>query len=141
MQLLNDAVYTQLLLAMLVGNIISTAFVYFTYRSHLRLGPSPEVPRIRNIRSVQPNSPFNILCCVHNDESIRNLTSLLEASNPTEASPICAYIVQAVELLGRTIPVLVPYKKKEGNRFSRINSLAHHMMQAFSNYSEKVDLS
>lgn len=136
-QFLNDAVHTQLLLSMLIGNIISTAFVYFTYRSRLRIGASPEVPRIRNIQSVQTNSPFNILCCVHNDESIRNLTSLLEASNPTEASPICAYIVQAVEHVGRTIPVLVPYKKKEeGNRFSPINSLAHHMMQAFFNYSE-----
>ncbi|XP_061995559.1 cation/H(+) antiporter 15-like [Rosa rugosa] len=136
-QLLNEHVYTQLVLSVLIGNMIATSLVHFTYRPHLRLGPSPKGPRIRNIQSVQSNSPFDILCCIHNEESIRNLTSLLEASNPTEASPICAYIIQAVELVGRAVPVLVPYKKKkEGNKFYRINSLTHHMMQAFLNYSE-----
>ncbi|KAM5556768.1 cation/H(+) antiporter 15-like [Rosa sericea] len=136
-QVLDERVYTQLVLSVLIGNMIATSLVHFTYRPHLRLGPSPKGPRIRNIQSVQSNSPFDILCCIHNEESIRNLTSLLEASNPTEASPICAYIIHAVELVGRAAPVLVPYKKKkEGNKLSRISSLTHHMMQAFLNYSE-----
>ncbi|XP_004308960.1 PREDICTED: cation/H(+) antiporter 15-like [Fragaria vesca subsp. vesca] len=136
-KLLDDQGYTNLVLSVLLGNMISTSLLHFTYRAHLRLGPSPKGPRIRNIQSVQRNYPFDILCCIHTEQTIRNLTSILEASNPTEESPICAYIIQAVELVGRAIPVLVPYKKKkEGKKCSRLNSLTHQLMQAFKNYSE-----
>ncbi|XP_004308962.1 PREDICTED: cation/H(+) antiporter 15-like [Fragaria vesca subsp. vesca] len=136
-EVLDDQFYTQLLLSVLIMNMISTSLLHFTYRAHLRLGPSLKGPRIKNIQSVQRNYPFDILCCIHNEQTIRNLTSILEASNPTEESPICAYIIQAVELVGRAIPVLVPYKKKKkGKKCSRLNSLTHQLMQAFKNYSE-----
>lgn len=135
-ELLDEQVYTQLVLSVLTVTMIATSSVHFLYSPQQRLGTSTKGSHIRNIQSVQTNSPFCILCCVHNEESIRSITSLIEASNPTEANPIFAYIIQAVELVGRAAPLLVPYKKKEGKKFSRINTLTHQMMQAFLNYSE-----
>ncbi|XP_008234078.1 PREDICTED: cation/H(+) antiporter 15-like [Prunus mume] len=72
-------------------------------------------------------------------ESIHKLIYLLEASYPTQASPIITYMVHTVELMGRAAPLLIPYKRLEcRNASSSTNesSSIHQMMRAFENYSE-----
>ncbi|CAL9008274.1 unnamed protein product, partial [Prunus brigantina] len=65
---------------------------------------------------------------------IRNLITLLEASYPTQTSPICAYVVHAVELMGRAAPILLPH-----NKLKHTNTPTHQMIQAFENYSDNSE--
>ncbi|XP_008234073.1 PREDICTED: cation/H(+) antiporter 15-like [Prunus mume] len=140
-RMLDQQSYTQIVLSMLLVTLIETPVVRFLYQPQIRLEPSSKHSRTRNIQSPRYNSDFSILCCVHNEESVRNITSLLESSNPTEQSPILAYVVRAVELIGRAVPLLLPYKKKqqqEGGtkKLKRTNTPTHQLMQAFWNYSK-----
>ncbi|XP_021820160.1 cation/H(+) antiporter 15-like [Prunus avium] len=140
-KMLDQQSYTQIVLSMLLVTLIATPVVRFLYKPQIRLEPSSKHSRTRNIQSPRFNSDFSILCCVHNEESVRNITSLLESSNPTEQSPILAYVVRAVELIGRAAPLLLPYKKKqqqEGGtkKLKRTNTPTHQLMRAFWNYSK-----
>jgi hypothetical protein len=38
------------------------------------------------------------------------MLNLLEASYPTIQNPICVYLLQLVELVGRLVPVFIPHK-------------------------------
>ncbi|CAN6710012.1 unnamed protein product [Malus baccata var. baccata] len=137
--LLDEQSYTQITLSMLTVTLIATPVVRFLYQPQTRLGPSTKNLRIRNIQSARNYQEFSILCCVHNEESVCSITTLLESSNPTDVSPLITYVVRAVELIGRAAPLLVPYKKKyqeEANKkLKHSNSPTHQMMRAFWNYS------
>ncbi|CAB4301442.1 unnamed protein product [Prunus armeniaca] len=134
-KLIDEQAFTQIVLSMLGMTMIATPLLRFSYSPKIRLGASTKRPRFRSIQSMPSNfETFRILCCFHNQESIRNLITLLEASYPTQASPICAYVVHAVELMGRAAPLLVPH-----NKLKRTNTPTHQMIQAFENYSDNSE--
>ncbi|KAH0979400.1 hypothetical protein GBA52_006577 [Prunus armeniaca] len=134
-KLIDEQAFTQIVLSMLGMTMIATPLLRFSYSPKIRLGASTKRPRFRSIQSMPSNfETFRILCCFHNQESIRNLITLLEASYPTQASPICAYVVHAVELMGRVAPLLVPH-----NKLKRTNTPTHQMIQAFENYSDNSE--
>ena len=108
--------------------MIVTPIVHFSYTPQKQLQRSTRYSQARNIQSL-PNSAssgtFQILCCVHSEESARSIIPFLEASNPTNSSPICTYLVHLVDLVGSSAPQLTPYKKK---KFRRLDSPSHQMM-------------
>ncbi|KAF3452659.1 hypothetical protein FNV43_RR03092 [Rhamnella rubrinervis] len=61
----------------------------------------------RTINSLEEDSEFRILTCIHNPRNISSLVNLLEASNPTRQSPICAIVVHLVENKGRAAAMLI----------------------------------
>ncbi|KAF5453718.1 hypothetical protein F2P56_028601 [Juglans regia] len=95
---------------------------------------------IRAIQSTPRNSKFQIICCIHNEENVRSIITLLEASNPTEARPICVYVIQLMDILGRAVPLVIPYNKHNLRQFKWLLTSTSfsfdHIMQAFTNYSE-----
>lgn len=91
---------------------------------------------LRSLHSMPRNSELRILCCVHNEESVHSIITLLEASNPTESSSICAYIVQTSELIGLAAPLLVPYDKKRRKLKLTFSASTDHIIRAFENYSK-----
>ncbi|KAM1141631.1 hypothetical protein FF1_041507 [Malus domestica] len=128
---IDDQTFLQIVLSMLGITMVVTPLLRFSYNPQIRLGASTKSFRLRSIQSMPRNSgKFCVLCCFHNEESVRNLITLLEASNPTEASPICAYVIHTVELMGGAIPRLVPHKKLS------LKTPTHQMMRAFENYSQ-----
>ncbi|XP_020413034.1 cation/H(+) antiporter 15 [Prunus persica] len=134
-KLIDEQAFTQIVLSMLGMTMIATPLLRFSYNPKIRLGASTKRPRFRSIQSIPSNfETFRILCCFHNQESIRNLITLLEALYPTLASPICAYVVHAVELIGRAAPLLVPH-----NKLKHTNTPTHQMIQAFENYSDNSE--
>ncbi|KAJ0046400.1 hypothetical protein Pint_06591 [Pistacia integerrima] len=52
---------------------------------------------------------LRILFCINNEDNVNSLITMFKARNPTEISPICAYAVHLMELIGRAVPLLVPY--------------------------------
>ncbi|CAN6569027.1 unnamed protein product [Malus baccata var. baccata] len=131
--------YTQIILSSLGLTMAIAPFIRFSCIPHVHLRQSSSIHDcIRNIQSLLASNSetFQILCCVHNEESVRNMITLLEASNPTEASPICAYIFHAVELTGSAAPLLVPHTKQE-KKFTHTSVPTNvHIMRAFENYSK-----
>ncbi|CAN6710010.1 unnamed protein product [Malus baccata var. baccata] len=131
--------YTQIILSSLGLTMAIAPFIRFSCIPHVHLRQSSSIHDcIRNIQSLLASNSetFQILCCVHNEESVRNMITLLEASNPTEASPICAYIFHAVELTGSAAPLLVPHTKQK-KKFTHTSVPTNvHIMRAFENYSK-----
>ncbi|XP_042969218.1 cation/H(+) antiporter 15-like [Carya illinoinensis] len=68
--------------------------------------PSKNPQGLRPIQNTSRNSKFPIICCIHNEENVRSIITLLEASNPTEASPICVYVIHLMDILGRAVPLI-----------------------------------
>ncbi|XP_004296353.1 PREDICTED: cation/H(+) antiporter 15-like [Fragaria vesca subsp. vesca] len=135
-KMIDGQFFTQLILSALMITMIVTPIVHFSYTPQKQLQRSTRYSQARSIQSL-PNSAssgtFQILCCVHSEESARSIITFLEASNPTNSSPICTYLVHLVDLVGSSAPQLTPYKKK---KFRRLDSPSHQMMRAFENYSE-----
>ncbi|CAN6705310.1 unnamed protein product [Malus baccata var. baccata] len=136
MEMVDDQCFTQILLSFLVVTMILTPIVRFSYKPQIRSLTSTKLcSAVRNMQSMpKSNETFRILCCFHNQESVRTIITLLEASNPTDTSPICAYVVHAVEHIGPAGPMLIPYKKQR-KTFKRTDSPTRQMMRAFENYS------
>lgn len=65
--------------------------------------------RTRTLGTTSMDSELRILCGIHHEDSIHNIINLLKALNPTEMSPICAYVVHLVELVGRAESLSAPY--------------------------------
>ncbi|POO01265.1 hypothetical protein TorRG33x02_030190 [Trema orientale] len=81
-----------------VGPILS-----LTYKSRRRRGQY----KYRTIRSIEGNSEFRILACVHSTRNAGGLVNLLASSNPTKESPIYAFAVHLVELIGHASAMLI----------------------------------
>ncbi|XP_030518049.1 cation/H(+) antiporter 15-like [Rhodamnia argentea] len=123
--------FTMLILSDIALTAIVTPLIDCFYNPHTRL-----IASIRKWAMSTQTTPRNVemrvLCCVHNGDNVPGIISLIEASNPTAESPICAYVVHLNELVGRSMPIMVPYKKQMTRTQSRSSS--HHIMRAFENY-------
>ncbi|KAI3427835.1 Na_H_Exchanger domain-containing protein [Psidium guajava] len=123
--------YTMLILSDIALTAIVTPLIDRFYNPHTRLIASIG-KRAMSMQTTPRNVEMRVLCCVHNGDNVPGIISLLEAWNPIAESPICAYVVHLKELIGRTIPIMVPYKKQMTRTRSR--NASHHIMCAFENY-------
>lgn len=82
----------------IVGPILS-----LTYKSKRR----PGTYKYRTIRSIEGNSEFRILACVHSTRNAGGLVNLLASSNPSKESPIFTFGVHLVELVGHASAMLI----------------------------------
>lgn len=64
----------------------------------------------RTIMNSRLNSELRVLACVYHEDHVPTTISLLEAISPTIRSPISVYTVHLIELVGRTVPLLIPHK-------------------------------
>ncbi|KAF8036851.1 hypothetical protein BT93_C2542 [Corymbia citriodora subsp. variegata] len=124
--------FTMLVLSEVVIAAVVTPLIDIFYNPHSRLSASSR-KCARSIQKTLRNVEVRILCCIHNQEDVPGVISLLEASNPTIDCPIYAYVVHLKELIGRATPVIAPYNKRMKRTRSRES---YHIMRAFKNYSE-----
>ncbi|KAK1351557.1 Cation/H(+) antiporter like [Heracleum sosnowskyi] len=85
----------------------------------------------RGIHATKYNLEFKILACIHQEDTVPTLIDVLEASNPTRKSPIVAYVLDLVELVGQSIPLFISHKLKtspssRSNRTQRIITAFYH---------------
>ncbi|XP_050211966.1 cation/H(+) antiporter 15-like [Mercurialis annua] len=129
----DNGVYTALILSSLFKTIIYNIVLDIWYKPKERLlNLAPEAQRFRTLQLASHIKELRVLACVHSQDNVRGIITILEASNPSEASPIFAYVIHAIELVGRAAPLLAQYNKK----MQRIQSNStYHIMRAFVNYS------
>ncbi|PON83271.1 DNA-directed DNA polymerase [Trema orientale] len=132
---IDEQTYTQLVLSTLGVTMIVMPLISFLSTTQARFDLSCQHRGLRTLRSMVRNSEFRILCCIHNEESVHGIITLLEASNPSESSSICAYVVQTSELIGLAAPFLVPYDKKRRQLKLTFSASTDHIIHAFENYA------
>ncbi|KAL5568850.1 hypothetical protein UlMin_025425 [Ulmus minor] len=136
MQYIDDQAYCQLVLSTIGVTMMMTPLVHYLKKPLLEQKPSLKHQQgYRTIQSTPRNTEFRILSCIHNEESVNSIINLIEASNPKQSSPICAYIVQASNLLGLAAPILFPYDKRRRTQRLAFSPKTDRIIQAFENYS------
>lgn len=126
--------FTQLVLTYLVMTAILTPLISVFYKPRVTMQVTPSMEsRMRTLATTPLNTELRILCCIHFEENVHGIITLLKAFNPTEISPICSYVVNLVELVGRAAPLLIPYNVQK--RKIRVNS-TDRIMRAMSKFSK-----
>lgn len=104
-----------------------------------KIGTSDKHQNMRTIQTMPRVSEFRIISCVHSEENVPSMISLLEAFNPTEVTPICAYVIHLMELVGRAAPLLIHLNKRKRRSFMRFansyGSNPEHILCYFENYA------
>ncbi|KAL5568849.1 hypothetical protein UlMin_025424 [Ulmus minor] len=135
-QLITDQIYCQLVLSTVGMTMIMTPLVHYLKKPLLQLNLSlKHYQGHRTIQSTPSNSEFRILSCIHNEESVYSIINLIEASNPTQSSPICAYIVHASNLIGLAAPILVPYDNGRRTQRLAFSPNTDRIIRAFENFA------
>ncbi|XP_010520390.1 PREDICTED: cation/H(+) antiporter 4 isoform X2 [Tarenaya hassleriana] len=68
----------------------------------------------RNMLHLKPSSELKILTCIYRTDDIRPMINLLEASCPSRESPISAYALHLMELVGQANPVFISHQMQSG---------------------------
>ncbi|KAG8068341.1 hypothetical protein GUJ93_ZPchr0005g14292 [Zizania palustris] len=74
----------------------------------------------RTVQHLKADADLRILACIHDDSHVPGTLAVLEASNATSQTPVSIYLLQLVEIAGRSAPVFIPHKLRRDA--SRINA-------------------
>ncbi|XP_027337485.1 cation/H(+) antiporter 14-like [Abrus precatorius] len=102
----------------------ATLVVYYIYdpsrryRAYIR----------KSIRDSQQDLDLKILVCIHNEENVYPIINLLQASNPTEATPLSIFALHLMELSGRATSVLT--------KTENTNKSSQHIYNVFDQFEQ-----
>ncbi|KAK6234399.1 hypothetical protein QUC31_006805 [Theobroma cacao] len=134
-KLLDEQNFATFVLSIVILNGIITPIIEIFYKPEVKtFDPSSVKLHSRSLGMTSSVGELRIISCVEDEDNVPSFTSLLEALNPTEVNPICAYVIHLVPLSTQTVPLLVPYKSHK-RRFSTPNG-SDSIMRAFLNYSQ-----
>ncbi|CAL9105576.1 unnamed protein product [Musa acuminata var. zebrina] len=86
----------------------------------------------RTLEHAKPGDELRVLACIHLQDNVKPIISLLEAAGPSRDSPICAYLIHLIQLVGRTDTVLLPHKwQKNFSSSATALSETDHIVNAF----------
>lgn len=86
----------------------------------------------RTIVHCKPSAELRILACVHEQEGITSIISLLSASNRSRDNPICIFVLHLIELVGRATPVFISHDLQK--RTVSNQSYSENIIHALNRY-------
>ncbi|KAK7270909.1 hypothetical protein RJT34_26423 [Clitoria ternatea] len=92
----------------------------------------------RNILDLKSNTELRVLTCIHRPENIPPTINLLEATYPTKEEPVCAYVLQLIELIGRASPIFICHQKRKRTDTNN-TSMAGKLLDAFQNFEQEFN--
>ncbi|XP_042506742.1 cation/H(+) antiporter 15-like [Macadamia integrifolia] len=95
--------------AMCISIIMVTGFVAPLVRVIYNPSHKYRGYKKRTIQHTNLHAELPILVCVYNQESVPALINLLKATHPVQDYPMAIYLLQLIELVGRSAPLLIPY--------------------------------
>ncbi|KAI4339148.1 hypothetical protein MLD38_024120 [Melastoma candidum] len=125
------AVFTALAMSEVIVTMIVTPLIRMFYSPHARLS-APTWKNARFLIATSQNHELRVICCVHSEDDVPGVISLLEASSPTKGSPIFAHVLHMNELIGQATPGIHPYDERL--RYVKSNG-SSPIMGAFENYA------
>lgn len=118
MQVLSQQTYALLVADILILSIVTPMLVKYLYDPSRKYSHYQK----KNILNLKPDAELSILGCFHTQNDVPVLLNLLDASCPTEESPICLYALHLVELVGRATPVFISHELQDQNGSSEMIS-------------------
>ncbi|XP_054809757.1 cation/H(+) antiporter 15-like [Prosopis cineraria] len=91
--------YTIMVFAVLVMNIMAPLFINFMYKPRKKF----ENFKLRTIEMLKNHAELRILSCVHNIHQATCMANLLKTFNANRISPLRVFGVHLVELIGRAV--------------------------------------
>ncbi|GAB2299354.1 hypothetical protein Dimus_033429 [Dionaea muscipula] len=110
---LSVPLFTQLVCSSMALTAIVVPLVKILYRAPLKSERESLRGYGLTIQSTLLASEMRILLCIHTENDVPAIIDLVEASHPTESSPIRLYMIHLMELVGRNAPSLTPHLKHD----------------------------
>nr|DAD26362.1 TPA_asm: hypothetical protein HUJ06_027830 [Nelumbo nucifera] len=133
-KILNEDTYSALIILVLLVTGSISPLVKILYRKRSRKYLSC---KRRTIEHSKHETEFRILVCVHNQDNVPTIINLLEASNATKDKPIFVFILQLVELVGRSTPFLVSHVQQNKSLSASTGLNSERILNAFSYYEQQ----
>ncbi|WJZ89180.1 hypothetical protein VitviT2T_008415 [Vitis vinifera] len=67
----------------------------------------------RTVQHSKRGEELCILACIHSQDNVKTIISLLNATNPTTDSPMNLFVLHLVKLMGRSSSLLVAHRPRE----------------------------
>ncbi|KAJ8650860.1 hypothetical protein MRB53_003883 [Persea americana] len=133
LKLLDDQSFAILVLSTVMTTAAVTPLMRFFYE------PSKKyvVHGRRTIEHSRPETEITILTCVHTQSNVPSLIKILEASHPTPESPILIYPIHLIQLVGRSIPLIVPHDLSRPSFKTRGTNQSEPIINAFRIFQER----
>ncbi|XP_042495067.1 cation/H(+) antiporter 15-like [Macadamia integrifolia] len=127
---ISNEIFVLLCTSMLITTMVITILLKAIYNPSKRY----LIYNRRSIMDTKPSDELRLLVCIHREESVPSLVNILEASNHTQQSPLAAYILHLVDLIGRATPIFISHKSSMYT--SSKAQVSKHILNAFEHYKE-----
>ncbi|KAF2292193.1 hypothetical protein P3X46_022173 [Hevea brasiliensis] len=67
----------------------------------------------RTIQHHPRNQELRILACIHSQENVQTIITLLDASNPSKEDPIALFVLHLIKLAGRASSLLIAHVERD----------------------------
>ncbi|GAV58660.1 Na_H_Exchanger domain-containing protein, partial [Cephalotus follicularis] len=91
--------------------------------------------RRRTIRHHRRHEELRILSCIHSEDNVKAMTTLLDASNPTKENPIGLFVLHLVKLSGRASSLLIAHLPRD--KTSQNPSKSERIFNAFRKFEQQ----
>ncbi|XP_027071017.1 cation/H(+) antiporter 14 [Coffea eugenioides] len=130
-QMIDQEAYGLLLISMIVTTGIARPLLSFLYDPSRRYSSY----QTNSVLYSNPKNDLRILVCVHSQDNVPTIISLLESSNPSRSMPISVFVLNLMELSGRAAAVLE--RNVYRGRLTSMRSRSEHIAKAFSYFAQK----
>lgn len=95
----------------------------------------------KTIQKTRSEEELRVVACLHGFYNVPSMINILEASNPSQKSPISVFALQLVELIGRASAMVVVHTtRKAGSRNpTHEEAQTEQIISAFDNYELRSD--
>ncbi|KAI9156425.1 hypothetical protein LWI28_006311 [Acer negundo] len=136
---MDETIYTAFVLSNMLVSAIMVPLIQIFYKPQTRIKGSDSTEICtRTVQATPLVSQLRVLCCIHCEDNVPGILTLLNAMNVTENGPIGSYPVHLTELIGRSAPLLEPYDTKN---MRRMRDSTDRIMKALSKYLKSSNLS
>lgn len=104
---MDDQLYAVIVLSIIIIGGGTAPLLKYLYRPEDRF----VAYKRRTVQHSKRGDELRVLACIHNQDNVAPIITLLEGSHPTADSPICVYLLHLVQLVGRADAILVPHKR------------------------------
>ncbi|KAK0592081.1 hypothetical protein LWI29_012935 [Acer saccharum] len=129
---MDETIYTAFVLSNMLVSAIMAPLIQIFYKPQTRHEGSDSTEICtRTVQATPLVSQLRVLCCIHCEDNVPGILTLLNAMNVIENGPIGSYPVHLTELIGRSTPLLEPYDTKN---MRRMRDSTDRIMKALSKY-------
>lgn len=119
---------------MVIMAILQAGIIKTLVRCHYDPSRKIMTCKRRTIQHSRRDTELRILACICHEDNVPTIINILEASNPTRASPIGVYVLELVELVGQALPLLINRQK---NKKSHSTARTDQIVNAFCQYEKR----